>query len=79
MYFVDIEAMLNNSLSEIYGGIAPFLVITGGAIGITVICIRLLKKHFSSIKLVQWRKPIPATAYGEDAVNGHSNDESQNY
>lgn len=58
MYFMDAETMMNESLSELYGGITNLILITIGAITVTIICVFLLKKEFSSLKIDKWQHTI---------------------
>lgn|SRR5690606_18013002 len=44
-YAMDAETMMNQSLSELYGGITNFILITAGAILISIISIFLLSKR----------------------------------
>ncbi len=50
MFFMDAETMMNKSLSEMYGGLISMILITIGAILISIIGVFLLKKEFSSLK-----------------------------
>ena len=50
MYFMDAETMLNESLSELYGGYTNLILITFGAILISIIAVFLLRKEFNVLK-----------------------------
>lgn len=50
MYFMDAETMMNESLTELYGGFINLILITFGAILVSIIGIFLLKKEFSELK-----------------------------
>ncbi len=51
MYFMDAETMMNEPLIELYGGLTNFILITIGAITISIISVFLLKKEFNSLKI----------------------------
>ena len=55
MYFVDAETMMNESLLEFYGGITNLILITLGAIIVSVIGVLLLRKEFISLKINKWQ------------------------
>lgn len=50
MYFMDTETMMNESLSELYGGFTNLFLITTGAILLSIFGILLLKKEFVAMK-----------------------------
>jgi Predicted metal-dependent membrane protease len=50
MYSMDTETMMNQSLSELYGGFTNFILITAGAILISITSIFLLRKEFSDLR-----------------------------
>lgn len=50
MYFMDAERMINESLTEYNGGFINLVLITAGAITVSVICIFLLRKEFNNLK-----------------------------
>ena len=50
IYFMDTETMMNESLSELYGGFMNFILITAGAIFVSIIGIFLLKKEFNGLE-----------------------------
>ncbi|WOC39943.1 type II CAAX endopeptidase family protein [Polaribacter sp. HL-MS24] len=50
MYFMDAETMMNESLTELYGGFTNLILITFSAILVSIIGIFLLKKEFSELK-----------------------------
>jgi len=47
MYFMDAETMMNESLTELYGGFTNLILITVGAITVSIICVFLLRKEFN--------------------------------
>ena len=49
MYFMDAETMMNESLTESYGGFTNWILITIGAILISILGIFLLRKEFSAL------------------------------
>ncbi|MDP2724402.1 MAG: type II CAAX endopeptidase family protein [Bacteroidales bacterium] len=51
MQFTDAETMMNESLTELYGGTANLILITGGAIIVSIIGVFLLRKEFDSLKI----------------------------
>lgn len=51
MYFMDMETMMNEPLTELYGGLINFILITIGAIIVSIIGIFLLKMEFKSLKI----------------------------
>ncbi|NQU51575.1 MAG: CPBP family intramembrane metalloprotease [Bacteroidetes bacterium] len=55
MYFIDAETMMNESLTEIYGGSINLILITVGAITVAIISVFLLRKEFSSLKIDNWQ------------------------
>lgn len=50
MYFIGAENMMNESLSELYGGFTNLILITVGAIFVSIIGIFLLRKEFNGIE-----------------------------
>jgi uncharacterized protein len=50
MYFMDAETMMNESLTELYGGFTNLILITIGAILISILGILLLRKEFSALE-----------------------------
>jgi len=58
MYFMDAETMMNESLTELYGGITNLILITIGAIAVSIIGIFLLRKEFNSLKIDKWQHTI---------------------
>src|SRR3546814_4375464 len=50
MYFMDSETMMSKSQLELYDGITNFILITVGAILVSVIGIFLLRMEFSVLK-----------------------------
>lgn len=51
MQFTDAETMMNESLTELYGGTANLILITGGAIIVSIIGVFLLRKEFDNLKI----------------------------
>lgn len=51
MYFMDAETMMNAPVTELYGGLTYFILITIGAITVSIISVFLLKKEFNSLKI----------------------------
>jgi membrane protease YdiL (CAAX protease family) len=50
MYFMDAETMMNESLTELYGGFTNLIIITIGAILVSIWGIFLLRKEFSALE-----------------------------
>lgn len=50
MYFMDADTMMNESLTELYGGFTNLIIITIGAIIISILGILLLRKEFSALE-----------------------------
>lgn len=50
MYFMDAETMMNESLTEQYGGVTNLILITIGGIAVSVIGVFLLRKEFNNLK-----------------------------
>jgi membrane protease YdiL (CAAX protease family) len=50
MYFMGAETMMKKSLSELYGGFTNLILITIGAILMSIIGIFLLRKEFNSLE-----------------------------
>jgi|LakMenEpi03Aug12_release.lakeMendotaPanAssembly.Ray.scaffolds.fasta_scaffold246541_1 membrane protease YdiL (CAAX protease family) len=50
MYFMDAETMMNESLTELYGGFTNLILITIGAILVSILGIFLLRKEFSALQ-----------------------------
>ncbi len=55
MYFIDPETMINESLTEFYGGFSNSILITLGAIIVSIAGIILLNKEFKSLKIDKWQ------------------------
>lgn len=51
MYFIDAETMISGSPTEIYGNVLNLVLITVGAITVSIISILLLKKEFNSVNV----------------------------
>jgi len=51
MYFMDAETMMNESLTELYGGFTNLILITFGAILVSIIGVFLLRKEFNALKI----------------------------
>jgi len=51
MYFMNTETMMNESLTELYGGLSNLILITVGAITVSIIGVLLLRKEFDSLKI----------------------------
>ena len=49
MYFMDAETMMNESLTELYGGFTNLILIIIGAILVSILGIFLLRKEFSAL------------------------------
>lgn len=49
MYFMDAETMMNESLTELYGGFTYLILIIIGAILVSILGIFLLRKEFSAL------------------------------
>lgn len=50
MYFMDLETIMDKSLTELYGGFLNLIVITFGAVVVTVICLYFLRLEIMNIK-----------------------------
>ena len=48
MQFIDIEAMMNIPTIDFYGGILNFVLFTGGAIVVALICLYLIRSDFEN-------------------------------
>lgn len=57
MCFSDAETMMNESLTELYGGYTNLILITAGAITVSIFSVLLLRKEFGSLKIDQWPGP----------------------
>ncbi|MBE9468875.1 MAG: CPBP family intramembrane metalloprotease [Bacteroidetes bacterium] len=51
MHFVGAEKMMNESLTELYGGFTNLILITFGAIIMSIVAVFLLRKEFNSLKI----------------------------
>ena len=68
MYFMDVETMMNTSLTELYGGSLNLILITIGAIGVSIFCVLLLRKEFSSLKIDKWQHTIKKIVHLADSA-----------
>lgn len=50
MYFMDLETIMDKSLTELYGGFLNLIVITFGAVVVTVICLYFLRLEIMNKK-----------------------------
>ncbi len=50
IYFMDIEIMINESLTKLYGGFTNMILITIGSILVSIIGIFILRKEFNGLK-----------------------------
>ena len=55
MYFIDVEAMMNLSVAEVYGSMANYILITITAIIIAVTTTALIIRDLSNSELVNWQ------------------------
>jgi uncharacterized protein len=51
MNFVDTETMMDLTLLEFYGGSLNFIIVTGGAISLGVICLYFLRNEFQNVRV----------------------------
>ncbi|HWK58982.1 MAG TPA: type II CAAX endopeptidase family protein [Parapedobacter sp.] len=56
MHSMDTEAMIDKSQLELYGGLTNFILITAGAILISIICIFFLRQEFSNSRQITLRE-----------------------
>ncbi len=59
MYFTDAETMMNQSLTEQYGGLLNLILITVGGIVVAIICIRILRNDFNKAEIIVWQIKSP--------------------
>lgn len=55
MYVVDMETMMNQSISEFYGSLTNYLMIATAAIIIAAIGVFLIAKEFKNTEMMKWQ------------------------
>jgi hypothetical protein len=55
MYFLDAEAVIDMSLTELYGGFLNLVMITFGAIVAAAICLYFLRSEIMTMKTKLWQ------------------------
>lgn len=69
IYFVDAETMMNESLTEFYGGLTNLILITAGSIIVSAIGVFLLSKELNGVNVDKWQHTTKNEVQLADNVN----------